>query len=119
MKEIIVNFLLKCGIPIKNLDDLRGVLIPRELLLSNKKYMEIKPEIKEIKKIFSSSSMTSLQHKAPINQKWPLLNLVRQILRACNYQMNPIRKAAGYTKEGKKLYKRYFQITEKDKKQEA
>ena len=46
--------------------------------------------------------MTSLHQKAGEHQKWPLLNLVRQILRACNYQMVPIRKSNGYTKDGKK-----------------
>ena len=34
--------------------------------------------------------------------------LVRQVLKACSYKMDPIRKSDGYTKGGKKTYKRYF-----------
>ena len=54
--------------------------------------------------------MTSLQKNAKTEQRWPLLNLVRQILSVYNYQMEPIRKSDGYTLEGIKKYKRFFQI---------
>ena len=54
--------------------------------------------------------MTCLQKNADKSQKWPLLNLVRQILNVYGYKMVPIRKADGYTLEGIKKYKRYFQV---------
>ena len=54
--------------------------------------------------------MTSLQKNADKIQKWPLINLVRQILLFYNYKMEPIRKSDGYTLEGVKKYKRFFQI---------
>jgi hypothetical protein len=54
--------------------------------------------------------MTSLQKNAYKSQKWPLLNLARQILSFYNYKMEPIRKSDGYTLEGVKKYKRFFQI---------
>ena len=54
--------------------------------------------------------MTSLQKNADKIQKWPLLNLARQILSFYNYKMEPIRKSDGYTLEGVKKYKRFFQI---------
>ena len=47
--------------------------------------------------------MTSLQTNAPGKQKWPLLNLVRQILKAIDYKMTPQRKSNGYTKRWKKI----------------
>jgi hypothetical protein len=58
--------------------------------------------------------MTSLQKNAEQCQKWPLLNLVRQILSVYSYKMTPIRKADGYNNKGIKKYKRYFRI-EKNK----
>jgi hypothetical protein len=54
--------------------------------------------------------MTSLQKNADKSQKWPLLNLVRQILNVYDYKMEPIRKSDGYTLEGVKKYKRFFLI---------
>jgi hypothetical protein len=101
------------GINFEILTDLEGLFIPREQLLSDAKYIEIKKMIPELKKNFSSSFMTSLQKNACKSQKWPLLNLVRQILSIYNYQMEPIRKSDGYTLEGVKKYKRFFQIKKK------
>ena len=106
------------GINFESISELENFFIPRETLLSDLKYEEIKKLIPELKKYFSSSFMTSLQKNAGKAQKWPLLNLVRQILSVYNYKMEPIRKSDGYTLEGVKKYKRFFQIkkgTKKDK----
>jgi hypothetical protein len=93
--------------------ELNGLIIPREKLLSDTKYDEIKLLIPNLKKKYSSSLMTSLQKNADIIQKWPLLNFVRQILNTYGYTMEPIRKSDGYTLEGIKKYKRFFQIKKK------
>jgi hypothetical protein len=110
MDEESKNLLFLIGLKFEILNDLDGLLIPREQLLDDKKYEEIKKHIPELKKIFSSSCMTSLQKNAYKSQKWPLLNLARQILSFYNYKMEPIRKSDGYTLEGVKKYKRFFQI---------
>ena len=121
--KILINFLNKCGIVFDNFEHLNGLIVPRDIFTSIEKYNNIKEHIKDIKQIFSSSSLTSLQTGSFKSQKWPLLNLVRQILRAKNYNMNPIRKSAGYTESGKKKYNRFFVIkkikdTEKEKPEE-
>jgi hypothetical protein len=86
------------------------VLIERDALLDTKLYQEVKDEIAQLKKRLSSSYMTSLQKEAEQRQKWPLLNLVRQILQVYGYKMEPIRKCDGYTKDGIKKFKRFFII---------
>jgi hypothetical protein len=103
------------GLNYVELKNLTQVTIPRENLLSDTKYEEIKkliPDIKK-KKSFSSSFMTSLQKNAEKLQKWPLLNLIRQILSVYGYNMIPIRKSDGYTLEGVKKFKRFFLIKNK------
>ena len=87
------------------------ILIERDSLLNNEIYNELKNEIIELKKMFSSSALTSLQKEADKKQKWPLLNLVRQVLHVYGYKMTPIRKCDGYTEDGIKRFKRYFSIT--------
>ena len=62
--------------------------------------------------------MTALQKTAKENQKWPSLNLVRQLLKVSGYKMIPNRQSNGYDKEGKKKFKRFF-ILEKIKKNET
>ena len=98
------------GFEIDELKDIDGLVTPRESLISDDKYDQIKKLIPELKKHYSSSFMTSLQTKAETSQKWPLLNLIRQLLNVHNFKMDPIRKSDGYTLEGVKKYKRYFQI---------
>ena len=108
--EHIKLFLNKCKIPFTHLNEIDGLLIPRETLLDLQTYDSVKDEISILKQIFTSSALTGLQSNAEENQKWPLLNLVRQVLRSCNYKMTPKRISAGYTKDGKKIYKRMFII---------
>lgn len=101
------------GIEINFFEELNGIFINREILLSDDKYLEIKYLIPYLKKNYSSSFMTSLQKNAEKLQKWPLLNLIRQILHVYGYIMKPIRKANGYTLDGVKKYKRLFLIQKK------
>jgi len=102
------------GLEVTHFNELNGLTISRETLLSDNKYEEIKYLIPELKKNYSSSFMTSLQKNADKSQKWPLLNLVRQILHVYGYKMEPIRKADGYTLEGVKKYRRFFLIHKKN-----
>ncbi len=107
-----INFLNKASIVCNNINDLNGMLIPREIFMNEERYKNIKEDIPELKKIFSSSYLTSLQETAQDKQRWPLLNLIRQLLRSCNYKLTPKRVSDGYTLDGKKKYKRMF-IVEK------
>ena len=116
-EQVIKDFLNKCSIVFDDFSQLDGMLIPRDLLLSNEKYESVREDIEKMKKLYSSGSLTALQKNAEASQKWPLLNLVRQILKSNNFKMDPIRKSNGYTKEGKKKYLRFFaikQIKEKE-----
>ena len=109
-QQIVKEFLNKCGIVFEDYKMLDGMLIPRDTLLSQEKYENIKEDLVKMKKMYSSGALTALQKSAEAKQKWPLLNLVRQILKSNNYNMEPIRKSNGYTKEGKKKYLRFFII---------
>jgi hypothetical protein len=98
------------GFEFNTVEDLIGNIIPRDELLCDMKYEEVKKIIPILKNKYSSTFMTSLQKDASNLQKWPLLNLVRQILSVYRLKMTPIRKSDGYTLDGIKKYKRYFHI---------
>lgn len=108
------NILKVIGIEFDSFNEIQEQLIPREILLSDTKYDDVKINIHDLKKYYSSSFMTSLQKNADKSQKWPLLNLTRQLLSVYGYKMEPIRKADGYTLEGVKKYKRYFLVCNKN-----
>jgi hypothetical protein len=105
MDEVCKKILERVGI---SSDDIHNKLIERDILLNDLIYEELKNKIPELKQPFSSSYLTCLQVNADKKQKWPLLNLVRQILNAYNIEMKPIRKSDGYTAAGIKKYKRFF-----------
>jgi hypothetical protein len=108
--KLIINFLNNCEIKCTDLDSIIGIIIPREQLLSIPLYDKVKNDIPKLKPILHSSVYTSVQKNAEKNQKWPLLNLIRQLLRRYQYDLKPKRVCDGYTKDGQKKYKRFFEI---------
>ena len=112
-EKIITNFLSACniGLNIDKLESLSGKVINRELLLSDETYKKVSPQRLEMSKMYSSSKCTSMHKNAIKTQVWPLLNLVRQVLLGVGYEMVPRRISDGYTKDGKKRYKRIFEIS--------
>ena len=100
----------KIGIQFDSWDVIINNEIERDSLLNESLYNDIKEDIALVKKHFSSSTLTSLQKNAENKQKWPLLNLVRQVLKVHGFKLSPQRKANGYTKTGKKLFRRFFII---------
>ena len=67
----------------------------------------------------NQSDVTAISEEQSVSMmsrsQLPLLNLVRQILKALDYNMKPMRKSAGYNENGQKKYNRFFKI-EKTKK---
>lgn len=110
MDEKVISLLKKCNIIVSSLDELNGLLISRDTLLNISLYESLQDEINEIKEYFSSTFLTSLQKTAKEKQSWPLLNLIRQILKTYNFEMKPIRKCNGYDLNKKKKFIRFFQI---------
>ena len=109
-EKTIINILNTCGILCENLKELNGVIVPRDTLLSDTIYDKLKKDIPKIKSSLNSSSYTSVHKDADKSQRWPLINLIRQILKKNNYEFVPKRMCDGYTKDGVKKYKRFFEV---------
>lgn len=109
-KETLKSFFNTAGIVCESIDLMDGTLIPRDIFLCDERYENVKKFIPKLKEVYSSSYMTSLQKTATANQKWPLINIIRQILKTLDYNLKPIRVSDGYTKAKKKKYKRLFLI---------
>lgn len=108
LNEITIKIFKKLGINISNIDNLIGTIIYRETLLNQNIYNDIQEDIPTLKLILKTTFFTSTQKNAVIKQNWPLLNLIRQILKIYNIYLEPKRISAGYTSNGKKKYKRLF-----------
>jgi len=110
-ESIIIHFLNICGLICNSFETLDGIQIEREKLLNIERYDTVKENIHLLKSFFSSSILTCLHETACVKQQWPLLNLVRQILKECGFCLKPKRISDGKTKDGKKKYKRIFIIS--------
>lgn len=108
MDALYLEILKEFGI--QDFENLDGLLIERDAFLNEEIYKRVKTKVGDLKNYFSSSMLTSLQQNAEDKQKFPLINIIRQLLKAKYYHMEPIRKANGYEKSGKKIYKRYFRV---------
>ena len=110
MEEVVIEVLKEAGISCERVSDLEGKEVSRDVFLSGYEPAKFTPLVERLRKFLSSSSLTALQSGASKAQRWPLLNLVRQILRAYKLQMTPLRKCDGRTQDGKKKFKRFFVI---------
>lgn len=110
MDDLVIDILRTIGIKCNGMSSLNGKMIPRELLLDTSKYEELQEKVEKLKRYLSSSSLTALQNTAGLVQKWPVLNLTRQLLKTYHLAMDPVRKSDGYDQDGKKKYRRFFII---------
>lgn len=94
-------------INIKTLED--ASYIDRELLISQDTVKKFYNRADELRKIYSSDRLTSLHKNALDKQRYPAINLLRQILREHDYRLVPHVVNKGY--DGKtKIVERYFSI---------
>ena len=86
-----------------------GSYIDRELLTSQSTVKKFYDRAPELRKIYSSDRLTSLHKNALEKQKYPAINLLRQVLKEHDYKLVPHVINKGY--DGKtKIVERYFSI---------
>ncbi len=110
MDALIIDILNTIDLSINNIHDLTGKEIDREPFLCKEKYISLTGKIKDLKKYISSSLFSSLHNNAFLKQRFPLINLLRQILKIYSLKLIPMRESKGYEKNGKKKYRIYYKI---------
>ena len=110
VRPAVSTVLNMCGISVNENVLIVPQVVDRSPFLDGSLYAKVLVHVPALKLEFSSSTMSGLQWTAYERQKWPLLNLVRQILRQSNILMTPMRVSDGYNSEGKKLFRRMFRI---------
>ena len=91
--------------------DLYSVLIPRDLLLRVDIEQQLTSLIIKLKEKYKSSKLNCLHKNRDDKQKFPGINLVRQILRCNGYHLKPVKFSRGYCKHsGKKIVDRNFKV---------
>jgi hypothetical protein len=99
------------GINFEEFSDLENVEVNRDKLLNNTDLSSIySNQIHDLKHIYKSSKLTSLHSNSKQKQRFPQVNLLRQILKCNNLKLHPKVVSLGYTKNGKKIIKRSYII---------
>ena len=88
-EKVILDFLKECGIIYKIEETLEELYIKRDKLINIEEYENLDNSIIKLKDTFSTSSITSLHDSAKQRQKWPLLNLIRQLLKINGFILKP------------------------------
>ena len=97
--------------PAKTEADLFGLLIERDLLLRVDIEQKLATLISSLKGKYKTSKLTCLHKNRDNKQKYPGINLVRQIFRCNGYHLKPVVYCRGYCKHnGKKIVERNFKI---------
>ena len=96
---------------VKSEQDLFKVLIARDLLLRVDIEQQLTELINTLKGKYKTSKLNCLHKNRESKQKFPGINLVRQILRCNGYHLKPVVNCRGYCKHsGKKIVDRNFKI---------
>ena len=108
--DVIKKFFSIINISVDNLDSLELLELDRDLLLKETINSEFSKLVEESKKVYNSSKLTSLHKNRLEKQKFPAINLLRQILKCNHYKLTPKTISLGYHKNGRKIIKRSYII---------
>ena len=111
--KLLKELLNLINISMNHYDDIKNHMFERDILLDDdiiEKYYVLIPKLK---KKYSSNTLTCLHLNSIEKQKFPAINMLRQILKCNGYKMAPIVESLGYC-NGIKLTKRYFSICKID-----
>jgi len=99
------------NINITNKDELLNLSIDRSILTEPLVNQQVLVFREKMKGLFHSSYLTCLHNNSELKQKYPAINMLRQILKCLGYKLKPHIVNLGYNKQtGRKIVKRTFTI---------
>jgi len=97
---------------VKNLDDLFSLTISQDKLKDKELINKLYEKIDDLKIFYNSNMLTCLHKNSLHKQKFPALNMLRQICKCNGLKMYPFVISRGYDKvSGRKIIDRYYKIT--------
>lgn len=98
-------------INIKERNDITNIILKQDTLKSKTLISDLNEKVPNLKSYYNSSKLTCLHKNSLDKQKFPAVNMFRQILKCNSFKMEPYVISKGYDKfSGKKLVERYYRI---------
>ena len=97
----------------KNLEnkEISEIIIEQEQLKQREIILKFRELIPKLKKYYNSEMLNCLHKNSLSKQKFPAVNMLRQILKCNNYKLKPFIVCNGYDKSnGKKIIVRKYSI---------
>ena len=103
---------LDLDLNVNNLDDLFSLTISQDKLKDKELINKLYEKIDDLKIFYNSNMLTCLHKNSLHKQKFPALNMLRQICKCNGLKMYPFVISRGYDKvSGRKIMDRYYKIT--------
>ena len=111
-QQLIKEMLAKIGLKFENIDDIEGQIIERDILLTDEVSSFLLSFQEKIKNSgYKTGTLTSLHKNNNEKQRWPEVNILRQLLKCNKFRLKPFTKSNGYNKTtGKKNVLRFYRI---------
>ena len=98
-------------INISERNDISNLILKQDTLKSKTLITDLNEKVPNLKSYYNSSKLTCLHKNSLDKQKFPAVNMLRQILKCNSFKMEPYVISKGYDKfSGKKLVERYYRM---------
>lgn len=111
MENLLVLIFNMINIKIEKLEQLNNCVYSRDNFISRVNFNNISFLLPKLRNEYPGKIPSNLSDYSLRQQRWPLLNIVRQSLKYYNYIMIPIRESKKNNKNDKRQYNRFFKIT--------
>tara|TARA_B100000524_G_scaffold348190_1_gene251963 strand:+ start:5237 stop:5611 length:375 start_codon:yes stop_codon:yes gene_type:complete len=111
--NILKDMLSILGIEFTNLENLIDTELLRTDIIRQEVFNHFQNQQEKLKDLgYKTGNLTSLHKNNHMKQKWPAINMLRQVLKCNNLHLKPLIKSDGYDKTtGRKNTIRYYVIT--------
>ena len=114
-KDSIIKLFSIIGYNINSLEDLENITLNHKALQSQELVTKFYKLIPDLREIYDSHYLTCLHNNSIKKQKFPVINMLRQILKCNNYKLKPKIVTHGYNPITKaKIIERFFTINKID-----
>ena len=117
--KLLVELFDAIDIKVKTREDLLNIILRQDTLKDRNLIEELYRKAPNLKSFYNSSKLTCLHKNSLDKQKFPAVNMYRQLLKCNNLKMEPYVVSKGYNKySGKKIVERFYRIKELKNKDE-
>ena len=109
--KLLVELFDALDIKIETREDILNIILRQDTLKDRNLIEELYRKAPNLKSFYNSSKLTCLHKNSLDKQKFPAVNMYRQLLKCNNLRMEPYVVSKGYNKHsGKKIVERFYRI---------